>query len=133
MCTEHSCGQCKELVGVINAHPHDIYFKTLAGKLNSETELKRLLIHYTIQGTLDVYTSMINNGEWEAKWTSSEDFADSVIETFSEYEFGDDRQAIADVIGTQYQKEFETINNLAESNQQPKSWPYLIRYEKYKR
>lgn len=94
-----------------------------------QSDLKRVLYHYAIQGTLDIYTSIINDGDRDGGWTV-EEFAECVEETFSELNFDDD-----DVVGIriliidEYQDELKAITAFAESKQKPKSWARLVRFE----
>lgn len=91
--------------------------------------LNKVLYHYCIQGTLDIYTSIVKGGDCDAGWTGDE-FANCVVEAFGEFDLcDDDHLLIADLILEEYQEELTALNLLAESNQKPKSWAYLVRFE----
>lgn len=92
-------------------------------------QLNKVLYHYAIQGTFDLYTNIINGGDIDEGWTE-EEFAECVVDTFQEFDFYDeDQEKIKNLIQEEYTEDLSAINKLAESHRRPKSWAYLVRFE----
>ncbi|PPD55504.1 MAG: hypothetical protein CTY12_00580 [Methylotenera sp.] len=88
-------------------------------KAMTHSDLKCVHYHYAIQGTLEIYTDIINDGDRDEGW-NEEGFAECVDDTFSEMNFTDeDLKQIEDMILNEYNEELTAINQLANSKHRP--------------
>lgn len=99
-------------------------------KSMSQSDLMCVHYHYAIQGTLEIYREIIEDGDRDDGWTEQE-FARCVDETFNEFDFDEyhDLKHIEDMILNEYNEELTALNEFAVSKQKPKSWAYLVRFE----